>query len=125
MLKIKIDKADTMFSKAIRLRDKFRCSRCGKFYPEGVGLQVSHFYGRRYESVRYDQSNVDTICAGCHIHWHGNPAEYYEWKKEQLGDNKFEALKIRAHNYKKKDRKMAYLEAKKFYELMEEENGKV
>ena len=65
---IKIDKADRVFSTYIRLRDKecVRCHRRGSGDLGITGLQASHFYSRRNESVRFDEDNVDALCAGCH-----------------------------------------------------------
>lgn len=110
--KIKIDKADKIFSEYIRLRDK-HCLRCGKL-GEGTkninGLQCSHFYSRRNESVRFDEENADTLCVGCHHEWGTIDRESYrEFKLKQLGQKKFDLLLIRARTYQKRDRALAHL----------------
>ena len=120
--KIKLDKADIEFSKFIRLRDK-KCKRCGKsgiINSEGLpicGLQASHFYSRRNESTRFDPDNVDALCANCHRKWSGEERKEYEkFKIDQLGKQGFDELTIKANTYQKKDRKMAYMIAKKLLE---------
>ena len=105
---IKIDKADTLFSKYLRLKYK-RCQCCGKRGAGDLGitgLQASHFWGRRMESVRYDLQNVDCLCIGCHKAFTDSKEQYREWKKEYLGEKEYDLLSLRANNYSKKDRKM-------------------
>lgn len=109
-MKVKIDKADRVFSWFIRTRDDWRCTRCGAYHePPTTALHASHFWGRSRESTRFDPENVDAHCMGCHRHLGSNPAEFAEWKRKQLGDNRFKALMIRQNAYQKKDRKMAYI----------------
>ncbi|NTU69990.1 hypothetical protein HGB13_04200 [bacterium] len=121
-MQIKIDKADAMFSKFIRLRDK-RCVRCGRRgEPDKdglpiIGLQNSHYFGRVKESTRFEPSNCDSLCMGCHQEWGSNDREAYrQFKIKQLGDQGLKLLTIQANTYKKKDRKMSYLIAKKLFE---------
>lgn len=106
--KIKLRKTDTLYSKYLRKKRKYVCERCFKFYPEGIGLQVSHFYGRAKESVRFDEENTDIMCAGCHQYFTANPAEYTEWKKKQLG-KRYNVLSVRAFTPKKRDDKLTLL----------------
>ncbi len=117
-MKIKIDPADTMFSKAIRARDK-QCVRCGK----SDGLQVHHFFGRRYEGTRYEPSNVVSVCFTCHRFFHENPASQVEFMRERLGEKGFDILSMQASTYCKKDRNMRFIESKIYLELMQKENG--
>ena len=112
--KVKLDKADTTFSKFIRGRDK-RCVRC----KSDKNLQCSHFWGRGKERTRYDEENCDCLCAGCHRRWetekemrNGSMGEYAWFKFEQLGKERYDALKVRAHTYQKKDRKMSLIKSK-------------
>jgi hypothetical protein len=115
---IKIDKADALFSKFIRLRDQ-ACVRCGrKGHPDKdgnyiIGLQCSHYWSRRNESTRFDPENCDALCAGCHRLWGGDDrSKYTDYKTKQLGQQGYDLLEIRKNTYHKKDRKMAYLIAK-------------
>lgn len=113
-MKIKIDPADKVFSQYIRLRDG-RCMRCGsavRVNDKGlpVSHQCSHYYGRKMESVRFDPDNADALCMACHITWGSTMRfAYDEFKLRQLGQERFDALKLRALTTKKKDRKMSLL----------------
>jgi hypothetical protein len=113
-MRIKLDKADIVFSKYIRLRDR-KCVRCGspvRFNEKGdpASHQASHYFGRGRENTRYDPENVDCVCMGCHRIWGSDDKEgYRRFKIEQLGQKGFELLALRASTYRKKDRKMALL----------------
>ena len=106
---IKLDKADILFSRYIRRRDG-KCVRCGRKGEgdEGIkGLQASHFFSRRNESVRFDLENVDSLCPGCHRYLGTEHRDEYEkLKKKQLGEVRLDMLRIRANTYQKKDRKL-------------------
>ena len=114
--KIRIDKADRTFSLYIRTRDDWTCQnpKCNRGFGEGVGnLHNSHYWGRGRESVRFDPENCDAICASCHLRWGGDyREEYTAFKIAQLGQDGYNALKLRAHQYKKKDREWEHLRAK-------------
>lgn len=110
--KTKIDAADRLFSLYIRKRDRNKCQYCGSNPADGRGMQNSHFFGRRMESVRYDPENCDCFCIRCHMKLEtekGEDRAYYNWKGIQLGADRFNALKLRAHTTQKKDRKMSLL----------------
>jgi len=88
-------KADTLFSKAVRLRDG-RCRRTGGT----ENLQCSHIWGRSNKLIRWDLDNALTLTAGQHLYWwHTEPAEAIEWAKELLGDEKWEELKQKKNQY--------------------------
>ena len=120
-MKIKIDKADAIFSQYIRLRDK-KCVRCRspvEFNEKGlpVSHQNSHYWSRGKESTRFEPLNCDTLCMACHMLWGGERREDYKaFKINQLGEEGFKQLDVQAHTLKKKDRKIAYLIAKKLLE---------
>jgi len=111
---IHIRPTDAYFSKALRKKRGYRCEKCGRFYSEGKGLSVSHFYGRRNENVRFDEDNCD-ILDYCHQKFEENPNEYRDWKFEKLGKKKFDALKLKANFYCKRDDKLMMLYLKKTY----------
>lgn len=108
---MKIDKADSVFSKFIRSRDKWTCVRCKKRYaPPTMALHCSHFFGRTKESTRFDEDNCDSLCYGCHRYWEKEDREgYRDFKLNQLGEDGFEALRMRAMTISKKDRTSAHL----------------
>ena len=116
-MKIKIDKADEIFSQVVRIRDK-ACKRCGslvQFNDKGLPIshQNSHYFGRKKETVRFDLENCDTLCHGCHQYWGSDDRESYRaFKIHQLGMNRFNLLTIRANQTTKKDRKMSLIIAK-------------
>lgn len=112
---IKLDKADTLFSYFIRLRDT-ACARCGRSgRPDSfgnciIGLQCSHYWSRRNESVRFAPENCDALCAGCHRIWGGEGREQYrEYKMSQLGEDGYNKLEISKNMYQKRDRVSALL----------------
>lgn len=115
-MKIKLDSADIVFSQVIRLRDR-KCVRCGswvEFNAKGmpVSHQASHYFGRGCEGTRFELDNVDCLCMGCHRRWGSDEKEEYrEFKINQLGQKRFDAMRIQS-NYGKKDRKMALIMAK-------------
>lgn len=115
---IKLDKADRAFSLYIRTRDKWTCQSCKKQYPpNSQGLDCSHYWGRRMESVRFDPANCDTLCTYCHFRWGRDyRSEYTEFKKKQLGETAYKMLEITAKTPmwklgRKKDRKLEYIKA--------------
>lgn len=118
-MRIKLDKADMVFSQYIRTRDNWTCQRCGKQYqPPTKALHCSHYFGRGRENTRFDPENCDALCHGCHSYWGSSDKEgYRQFKIDQIGERGFQELTWRASMYKKKDRKMALIIAK---QLMEE-----
>ena len=104
MNKIKIRKADTVFSNYIRTKANWTCQRCGKHYdPPTTSLQCCHFHSRRKESVRFDIDNVQCMCYGCHAYIDSHPLEKVEYFKKILGEKSFDDLTLRANITRKKD----------------------
>tara|TARA_R100000750_G_scaffold1352_1_gene1338 strand:+ start:477 stop:851 length:375 start_codon:yes stop_codon:yes gene_type:complete len=95
---LKINKWDSIFSKIIRTRDKWSCVRCGKKFTNPTsGLHNSHYFGRSKYSTRFDDDNCDALCYGCHQYWGSTDREGYRaFKIKQLGENRFNALQVRA-----------------------------
>ena len=88
-------KCDAVFRDLIRQRDK-RCVYPAPHDCKG-GLQVSHFFSRRFHAVRWDEENVDLLCASAH--WFLEPRKqtsYRSWKWKQLGEERYLALCERA-----------------------------
>ena len=126
--KIKIDQSDKIFSQYIRLRDK-KCQRCGSFVKfNGVGMpishQASHFHGRAHEGTRVEPDNAICLCWGCHNYFHANPNEYVIWKKKQLGEKRFKTLDLQAHQFCKRDRKLALITARFLLKTLKKEERK-
>lgn len=90
-------KADILFSKWIRARDK----KC--FFCPNPGTQNSHFWGRGHSATRYDPENCDGICGGCHMRHEGNKHGLYRTLKlKQLGKARYAALERRAASIMKR-----------------------
>ena len=102
-MKIKRYPADDVFSQLIRLRDK-RCVRCEslvRFNDLGlpVSHEASHYFGRGKWGTRFDPLNVDTLCFACHkIYGSDDKQAYEKFKIDQLGQNEFNKLTLRAWN---------------------------
>lgn len=121
-MNIKLDKADIVFSKYIRKRDKrcMRCGRPGEGPEEIIGLQNSHYFGRGRESTRFDPENCDALCYGCHQFWGStNRESYRKFKIAQLGEDGYKRLCVRAELLERKDRKMSLLQAQALLKTLE------
>ena len=86
---MKISAADSNFSKAIKLRDKNTCQKCGK---QSDRMECSHIHGRRHRTIRWDALNALTKCHGCHRWWHENPTEAGQWFVDKFGEWREEIL---------------------------------
>jgi len=64
-------KADSVFSKWIRNRDK-RCYTCKK----GLAEQCGHYISRSYLYLRYDETNCHGQCVSCNVFKNGNLPVY-------------------------------------------------
>lgn len=90
-------KADDIFSLEIRQRDGFKCVFCPRTKAQGYLIQNSHYWGRGNKVTRYDPENCDALCAKCHMDNEGSKQGFYtDWKEQQLGEVRFEALRKRA-----------------------------
>lgn len=66
---IKITSADSAFSKCVRERANWTCERCGAVHERNSqGLHCSHHHRRGQWAVRFDPSNAEALCYGCHSH---------------------------------------------------------
>ena len=109
----------------IRTRDDWCCQRCGHPFSkeDKQGLDASHYFGRTKERTRFDPENVTAYCTGCHFYLdNAGKEEYREIKIKQLGQEGFDALRIRSELYMKKDRSMRLFEATEWLKILEEEN---
>lgn len=116
-MKIRIDKRDKVFSELIRLRARWNCEACGRYFPKGHGLQCSHFFGRRHQSTRYDLDNAAAHCYTCHMSFGENPTIFTAWIKKYLGDYRYEALELRHRKIVKRTKP----EAEELYQHLREQ----
>lgn len=95
---IKRDTADALFSTLIRERAEWTCQRCGKYYEVGnrQALHASHVVGRRNKAVRFDPDNAFALDYTCHRFFTENPMAHIEWVRDQLGNERYEALRLRS-----------------------------
>lgn len=121
MWKTKIDPTDQLFSLYIREKADWKCEYCHKDCSTNHrGIHTSHYWGRGRENTRYDPENSNAFCFHCHMRLgHGDGRdEYRAFKIKQLGEKGFKDLEIRAHQYKKKDRKLSYLYVKSLQQTL-------
>lgn len=57
-------------------RDEHICVRCRN--PERA-VQWAHVLSRRHLCLRWNAENAMTLCAGCHLFWHHEPAMALDW----------------------------------------------
>ena len=96
------DRAQAIFNKYIRLRDKGKpCISCGK--PDN-GLHqrhASHYRSRGGCSyLRFDENNVHASCSQCNNWQSGNIAGYTPALIEKIGEAEFERIKTAPKSYK-------------------------
>lgn len=66
---------DAIARQEVMQRDGERCIRCGSI----GNLQWAHVLSRRHKSMRWNPDNAMCLCAGCHLHWHHEPAMALDW----------------------------------------------
>lgn len=105
---IKKNATDNLFSKLVRMKAKWICERCFKNCEgEKAYYDCSHFYSRKNRSVRFDFENAAALCRGCHFYFGEHPHEHSVFFWKRLGEEKFNALRVRAHTpVKNLDEKM-------------------
>lgn len=102
-----LKKADTEFSLWIRERDGWSCARCGKKWEKGKGLTNSHFWPRQHKGTRFDPENNDAVCwMPCHKYYWEKEKQgaYRDFKLEQLGTRKYNALEKRSRSVYPQDK---------------------
>lgn len=94
-----IQKAARKFHAYIRERDQGQpCISCGKFAP----LQAGHFYSAgHYPALRFNEDNVHGQCKKCNYFLSGNLTEYEKNLRKKIGDDRVEALHLKAAQYKR------------------------
>ena len=96
---------DILWTVYIKTRDKGLCTVNFRCFKGSEGSDVSHYHGRRKETVRYDDENCDFVCRACHnfVHTALGAKIYDEWKLKQLGQKRFNLLLLRANLTGKRD----------------------
>jgi len=88
-----------VFNAWIRKRDEGKpCISCGQFKP----LQAGHFYSvKGYDALRFDEDNTAGECSGCNCFDESHLIGYGENLLIRIGQQRFDALKQRAAEYKR------------------------
>lgn len=88
----------------VKVRDNFKCVRCGKQYKLGdKGLTASHYWNSTKWKTRFVFDNIDTACWGCHsgVWEHNKQGEYRTFKLNQLGQERYDELERMANTIAK------------------------
>jgi len=106
-----------LFSKAIMLRDGYRCRLCG-----GIGTEAAHIFpkGARKDLALYLPNGL-WVCSHCHTQdkysMHKNPAWFKKWFIDNIGEQFWYELKNEVPPYNDTEEARQYLkEAIKLYE---------
>jgi 5-methylcytosine-specific restriction endonuclease McrA len=69
-------RADALFRKLIKDRDRWTCQSCGRSFPVGSDqLECAHFIPRGNRTVRWHLLNAAALCLGCHARLQHTPEE--------------------------------------------------
>ncbi len=71
---------DIQTSRTVRGRDQ-RCVTCGTTR----NLQCSHFYSRRYLTIRFDLRNCNAMCGACNKRHNEDPSSYLNFMHAHYG----------------------------------------
>src|SRR5580698_1555728 len=64
-------------------RDGNVCIRC---HDPRRPVQWAHVLSRRHPCLRWNPENAMSLCAGCHLFWHHEPALALDWFFKNFGD---------------------------------------
>ncbi len=92
---------DRLFGKIVRRSGQ--CAACGKSRPNVV-IQCAHGFSRTYRGTRWDESNAWPLCVSCHKFYTHRPIEWENWMRNKLGDEAYQALRMKAMVVTKVDR---------------------
>lgn len=96
-------KAWAVFSRYIRAKYGPACYTCGKEKkPDGnpTFLQGGHFISRSHNATFLYEDNVRPQCYYCNVRERGNIGEYAYRLKQELGNERFDALLALGRTYK-------------------------
>lgn len=84
-------KADQIFSRFIRQRDKGQCYTCPN-KNDWKKMQCGHFVPRQYLKTRYDEVNNHCQCYACNMLYNGQPSAYAKRLEKDYGKGTVEML---------------------------------
>jgi len=126
-----IKKLDAAFSQYIRLkyadsRGFCHCISCGKIY-HWTRIQNGHYMSRRYMSTRYAEDNCRPQCVACNMFRQGNIQSYRRNLIKEIGEERVDAVEIRARVERKNYSSWELEELIKYYsawvEIYKQEKG--
>jgi len=86
------NKADRLFSAAVRERDDWACRNCGSVRTP----QCAHIVSRRYNATRWSMDNAVCLCQRCHMKFTHDVLAWEDWVVERFGEERYQDLKFRA-----------------------------
>jgi hypothetical protein len=98
------------------MRDRSTCQRCMKspvsqnnpMSLPNPGIGAHHIFSRRHMGTRHDPENGISLCFYCHIRIaHGEPELFRSFILKRMGQNRYDALMIRAYAICKEDLMLA------------------
>jgi hypothetical protein len=123
-MRIKITALDSLFSLAVRMRDRWTCQRCKRQYaPPTSSLHCAHMFTRRNKSTRFDLMNACALCYGCHQYIDSHPHEKIEFFTKKIGEKNMEYLRLRSNQPGKIDSKLISIGLKEYLKILENETG--
>lgn len=89
----RIEKLDTMWSLAVRLRDNYTDRKTGVRDMRKGHMEAMHIFSRANYSTRWLIENGLTGSYYTHIMWaHRNPVEFTLWAQEEVGEQMWKRL---------------------------------
>lgn len=113
-MKIRIDKLDALYSVILR-KERPVCECCRR----RKSTQVHHFFSRRNNSVRFDDTNCWCLCFACHRKFHEDPVFAREMMLNRIGQEELDNLTIKKNMYHKIDYKIMEIYLKQRNRLCE------
>jgi hypothetical protein len=71
--------------------------------PNSQGLHSAHCFSRGKPATRTDSENAAALCYGCHRFIDGHPHEREAFFRARLGDEAYEALRLRSNGRPRQD----------------------
>jgi len=93
---------DEVFRFYIKCESNWMCVLCGAGFQVGnEWLDCSHFHRASHKGTRWQKDNCDSFCRWCHEDFEKEKNQrhkYYSWKRNQLGQERFDELRILANS---------------------------
>ena len=78
-----------------KTRDRYKCQRCGSTPYNTSKIQGSHVIAVSQDlRLAFDPENIKAMCGQCHMWWHENVMDAYEWFAEQF-PNRWKRIQLK------------------------------